>query len=189
MNSLQDIGGSEEDQVERGVDESGTSFLSLDLLKVHLRILVQPVGDLNDKVELEEVGHLHVPGGVLAPDARDRKEVALAADHLRRPHQRHQNEGQQLAGLVELGVLRLREVQFAGDFLERRKEVISLKQKSFLKSSQAYIENILLDNGVNDDGDEKVEEDNGEVLHAGGVGDDGAQRGDQSCKREGGKKF
>lgn len=115
---LQYVGGGEEDQVEGGVDEAGTRLVALNFLEIYLRKLVKPVGHLNDKVELEEVGHLQVAARVLAPDAGDGEEVSVPADDLTRPDERHENEGEQLPGLIELGVLRLGEVQLTGDFLK-----------------------------------------------------------------------
>ena len=102
---VEDVGSHDEGQVEWGVFDPGGHVLPLDLLEVELWEDVEPVGDLDDVEELEHEGHVGV--GVSLPQAPQADQV-LADHDVAGPHQAHQVEGQQLPGLVELGVLNLK---------------------------------------------------------------------------------
>jgi hypothetical protein len=57
---VQEISSSEENQVQGRVGYSGRQFVFLDLLEVQFREGMEPISDLNDIVELEQIGHLGV---------------------------------------------------------------------------------------------------------------------------------
>lgn len=86
---------------------------------------MEPVGDLDDEEELVHEGHVDVRVGL--PEAADVEQL-LAHDDVDGPHGGDQVEGQQLAGLVELGVLDLREVQLPGHLVQE----VLLQDKSRL---------------------------------------------------------
>ena len=113
--SLQQVGGREGDQVDQRVSDSSSPFLFLNLLKVELRKIVNPVRDLDDEEELGQVGELDVR--ILFPGGLERVQVVLSSEDLNTPGGRNQIERQQLATLVELARFRSGQVQFTVEFL------------------------------------------------------------------------
>ena len=134
-----DVGSDDEGEVERSVLDPRPHVLPLDLLKVELGEDVKPVGDLHDVEELEHEGHARVR--VALPQSADVEEV-LPQEDVAGPDDGDQVEAQQLAALVEFGVLHLGQVQFTVDFVQE----------------------VLLDDLVHDDGDQQVEERRRDVL-------------------------
>merc|ERR550519_1509722 len=105
---------------------------------------VKPVRDLNQEEEFEHEGHSLVR--ISVPQVGDVVQV-LPHHDVHAPHDRDQVEAQQLAGLVKLGVFDLGQVELLVDLVEE----------------------VLLDDGVDHHGDEKVEEGCRDVLEAGSV--------------------
>ena len=89
--------------------------LALDLLEVQLGVDVEPVRDLHDEEELEDEGHVDVR--VALPEEGHGQQV-LPQQDVSPPDDGDQVEGQQLPGLVELGVLDLAQVQLAVHLVE-----------------------------------------------------------------------
>ena len=71
---------------------------------------MEPVGELDDKEELEHEGHVDV--GVSLPEGADVEQL-FPEDDVPGPDDGDQVEGEELPALVELGVLHLGEVQLA----------------------------------------------------------------------------
>lgn len=87
------------------------------------------------------------------------------------PDKREQVEGAELARLVELAVFGLGEVLLPVDFLQKQTSVsnsavVPMADPACRRASDTYIQHVLLDDGVHDDGHQHVEEDGGQVLDA-----------------------
>ena len=101
--------------ISRSYLDPGSHILFLDALEVELGEDVQPVGDLDDEEELVHEAHVDVRVGL--PEAADVEQL-IPHDDVDGPDGGDQVEGQELAGLVELGVLHLGEVQLAGHLVQ-----------------------------------------------------------------------
>lgn len=141
------VGSGDKCQVEDGVLDAGWHVLSLDLLEIELGENVEPVGDLHDVKELEHKGHLVVR--IAFPQLADAEQV-LAHDDVAGPQQTDDVKAQQLATLVELGVLDLGQVKLAIDSIQK----------------------VFLNDLVHDDGNQQIEENGWQIFNAGGIMDD-----------------
>ena len=135
------VGAHDEGQVEGGVLHARPHVLALHLLEVELRVDVEPVGDLDDEEELEDERHVHVR--VALPEERHGEKV-FPQENISSPENGDQIKGQQLARLVELGVLDLAQVQLA----------------------VKLVEHVLLNDLMHYYGDQEVEEGGRNVLQA-----------------------
>lgn len=86
------------------------------------------------------------------------------------PDKGEQVEDAELARLVELAVFGLGEVLLSVDFLQMCTSVsntaLVIMVRLRARVSNTYVQHVLLDDGVHDDGHQHVEEDGGQVLDA-----------------------
>lgn len=139
---VEDVGHGEEEEIESGVGDSCIDLILLHFLKVQLREGVDPVTDLDDEVELEQMGHFKMR--VTGPQGADGQQCRFSANHFNSPDKGDEVEDQQLATFVELGMFDLGKMELPIQF----------------------VQNVLLNDSMHHDTDQGIKRHKGYVLQS-----------------------
>lgn len=161
--SLEIVGPGDDGETQNSMNNFRLLVLALNLLEVQLGQHVQVVGQLDDEEQLVQEAHRVVR--VVLPQQRELAEEAVADHHVGAPQEGHQVEEDQLARLVETVQLVLGQMQLAREFLKSRPSQLLLPSPQLrVALLNTHIQQVLLENRVHYDADERVEEHGAVVL-------------------------